>query len=77
MNIALIHAVLGSEAADAAVLAAPEPVVFDIPDVPAPAMVDAHPWYNDLSHEITDSTWFRILLIIVVVDWVLKLELFK
>lgn len=30
------------------------------------------PWYNDLSHEITDSTLFRLLLIYMVVDYVLK-----
>ena len=30
------------------------------------------PWYNDLSHEITDSTIFRLLLIAMVVDWILK-----
>ena len=30
------------------------------------------PWYNDLSHEITDSTIFRILLIVMVVEWILK-----
>lgn len=32
-----------------------------------------NPWYNDLSHEITDSTIFRLLLIVMVVDYVLKL----
>ena len=31
-----------------------------------------NPWWNDLSHEITDSTIFRLLLIAMVVDWVLK-----
>ena len=31
-----------------------------------------NPWWNDLSHEITDSTIFRWLLILMVVDWVLK-----
>lgn len=30
------------------------------------------PWWNDLSHEITDSTIFRLLLIAMVVDWILK-----
>ena len=78
MNIALIHAVLSSEAANTALLAAtPEPVVFDVQDVPAPVVPDSHPWYNDLSHTITDSTLFRILLIIMVIDWLLKLRLFK
>ena len=28
------------------------------------------PWYNDLSHDITDSTVFRVLLIAVVFDHV-------
>lgn len=28
------------------------------------------PWYNDLSHDITDSSIFRILLIIMVVDYI-------
>jgi len=31
-----------------------------------------NPWYNDLSHEITDSTLFRLLLIYMVVDFVLN-----
>jgi hypothetical protein len=30
------------------------------------------PWYNDLSHDITDSTVFRCLLIIVVFDHIWK-----
>jgi len=29
-----------------------------------------NPWYNDLSHDITDSTVFRCLLILVVFDHV-------
>lgn len=30
------------------------------------------PWWNELSHEITDSSIFRILLIMMVIDWILK-----
>jgi len=30
------------------------------------------PWYNDLSHEVTDSTSFRILIIIISLDWIAK-----
>ena len=30
------------------------------------------PWYNDASHAVTDSTVFRILLILMVAEWVLK-----
>lgn len=29
-----------------------------------------NPWYNDLSHDITDSTVFRLLLIVVVFDYI-------
>lgn len=32
--------------------------------------VTPNPWYNDLSHDITDSTVFRCLLILVVFDHV-------
>lgn len=35
------------------------------------AHLGLRPWYNDLSHEITDSSLFRILLIIVVAEHVL------
>ena len=28
------------------------------------------PWWNDLSHDITDSSIFRILLIIMVLDYI-------
>lgn len=31
-----------------------------------------NPWYNDLSHDITDSTLFRIILIFVVLDHVIQ-----
>jgi len=31
-----------------------------------------NPWYNDLSHDITDSTIFRVLLIIMILEWVFK-----
>ena len=33
---------------------------------------DGHPWYNDLSHTITDSTIFRLILIYIVVEWIIK-----
>ena len=29
-----------------------------------------NPWYNDLSHDITDSTVFRVLLIVIVFDYI-------
>lgn len=38
----------------------PEPIPYEIPK----------PWYNDLSHDITDSTVFRWILIIVVFDYI-------
>lgn len=31
-----------------------------------------NPWYNDLSHLITDSTIFRLILIVIVVEWIFK-----
>lgn len=48
-----------------AVLSEPEPVVAS-----EPCECILNPWYNDLSHDITDSTVFRVLLIIVVFDHV-------
>lgn len=43
-----------------------------ITDTCTPCGSSSNPWYNDLSHDITDSTIFRIILIIMVVDYVLK-----
>ena len=43
-----------------------EPVSEPVPPLPPT------PWYNDLSHDITDSTVFRCLLIVVVFDYVWK-----
>lgn len=43
--------------------------VVDIEPEPEPEPIKAA-WYNDLSHDITDSTVFRWILIIVVFDYI-------
>jgi hypothetical protein len=43
--------------------------VVDIVPEPEPEPIKAA-WYNDLSHDITDSTVFRWILIIVVFDYI-------
>ena len=30
------------------------------------------PWWNDKIHELTDTTWFRWLLVYIVIDWIIK-----
>jgi len=35
------------------------------------AHLGLRPWYNDMSHDLTDSTLFRILLICIAIDWIL------
>jgi hypothetical protein len=45
-----------------------EPVIEPKPE--PISIITPTPWYNDLSHDITDSTVFRCLLIIVVFDHV-------
>ena len=54
-------------------------MVSDFPEVPETEprvevepvpQVTPNPWYNDLSHDITDCTVFRLLLILVVFDHV-------
>ncbi|MCK4518298.1 hypothetical protein KAT92_05980 [Candidatus Babeliales bacterium] len=38
-----------------------------------PAVIThTNPWYNDFSHTITDSTIFRLILIVIVVEWIIK-----
>ena len=63
----------------------PKQVVTSVPEIekcprdnkPAREGSGAHlglrnPWWNDASHTVTDSTIFRLLLILMVVDFVLK-----
>jgi hypothetical protein len=49
----------------------PEPgKVVEVVDIEPEPEPETTPWYNDLSHEITDSTIFRWVLIIVVFDYI-------
>ena len=71
MNATTLYTIMNEQQAPA--------IIDECPRDNEPAMdgTGAHlglrnPWWNDLSHEITDSTIFRLLLIAMVVDWVLK-----
>ena len=50
----------------------PKPETDRIGNGQGPKLGFRRPWYNDLSHEITDSTPFRILMIVICIDWIAK-----
>ena len=50
----------------------PKPETGRIGNGQGPKLGLRRPWYNDLSHEITDSTPFRILMIVICIDWIAK-----
>lgn len=49
--------------------ACPEPETPPKRDGTGPHLGLRRAWYNDLSHDITDNTLFRLLLIALVIDW--------
>lgn len=75
MNPSIIAAIIKDEVAAQTQTQTPEGCINE--NIRAMDGTGAHlglrdPWYNSLSHQITDNTVFRLLLIVMVVDWVIK-----